>query len=88
MAAIEPNKAAVLKAVIEDIDQLLTDANKDLRQLNGIARVLKVHKGAGNISALHYTVDQERLQRTINKCKLLLITLLQQRQRAVDLLKE
>ncbi|MBC7707868.1 hypothetical protein H7Y63_01460 [Polaromonas sp.] len=88
MTDSEPSRSDVLIAVIEDIDMLLKDANRDLEQLNAIARVLRAYKHAGKMTDLHYTVDQERLQRTISKCKHVLLTLHEQRKRAVDLLKE
>ena len=84
----EPNKAAILQAVIDDLDNMLRLANGDLHELNTMIRFLRRHKSAGTISELHYTVDQERIKRTMAKCKRLILLLLQHRSRAVELLKE
>lgn len=78
----------LVRAVIKDIDDMMTCAQTDLRQLNTIGKFLRKNKEAGNITDLHYTVDQERLQRTNSKCKYLILTLTEQKHRAVGLLKE
>ena len=77
-----------VRALISDIDAMSATAESDLRQLNQIGRYLRHHRGNGNISELHYTVDKERLKRTISKCKLLLFTLSQHRLQATKLLKD
>ena len=74
--------------MIADIDAMTATAESDLRQLNQIGRYLRQHRDNGKITELHYTVDQERLKRTIAKCKLLLYTLSQHRMQATKLLKD
>ena len=61
----EPNKAAILQAVIDDLDDMLRLSKCDLNELNILVRFLRRHKSAGTISELHYTVDQERIKRTM-----------------------
>ncbi len=77
-----------VRSLISDIDAMSAIAESDLRQLNQIGRYLRHHRDNGNITQLHYTVDKERLKRTIAKCKLLLFTLSQHRLQATKLLKD
>ena len=82
------SKDAYVKAIVDDIDAMIGMASNDLVQLNKIAKYLKTHCDTGNLTHLHYTVDQERLQRTMAKCKMLLLTLTRHRNQALKLLKE
>lgn len=77
-----------LDSVISYVDGLLIICNDDLHKLNLIAVDLRAAKKSGRITDMDYTVDQERLQRTINKCKTIILTLLTQRKRATKFLKE
>jgi len=74
--------------LIADIDTVSLTARRDLSQLNSIANDLMCHHDDGKISDLHYTVDKERLNRTISKCKKLIWSLSNHRVQALKLLKE
>ena len=78
----------LLVKLIDYIDGLLGTCRDDLHELNAIGRHLRRAKENGRLSDMHYTVDQERLQRTLHKCKQIMVTLLTQRKRAETMLKE
>ena len=78
----------LLHELIKYIDGLISTCRGDLHELNDISRQLRAAKLAGRLSDIHYTVDQERVQRTLYKCKHIILTLLTQRQRAIGMLKE
>lgn len=78
----------LLRELIHYIDGLAGTCRDDLHELNVISRQLRSAKLAGRLSQIHYTVDQERLQRTLHKCKQIILTLMVQRKRAVTMLKE
>lgn len=78
----------VLKQIIGYVDGLLVICNDDLHKLNLIAVQLRNAKRDGRINTMHYTIDQERLKRTISICKNIILTLLTQRKRATIMLKE
>lgn len=82
------DKQRFLLELIADIDTVSSTAQQDLSQLNSIAKELKVHHNAGKISDLHYTVDKERLNRTMSKCKKLIMSLSNHRIQALKLLNE
>lgn len=82
------DKQRFLLELIADIDTVSSTAQRDLGQLNSIARELKYQHDASKISDLHYTVDKERLNRTMSKCKKLIMSLSNHRVQALKLLKE
>lgn len=88
MTAQPFDKHRFLMELIADIDTVSSTAQRDLGQLNNIANELARHHDDGKISDLHYTVDRERLNRTISKCKKLIWSLSNHRVQALELLKE
>ncbi len=88
MSDVNQSDKDLLHEIIEYVEGLLTTCNGDLHQLNSIAVQMRAAKQAGRISDMNYTIDHERLQRTMNKCKQIIMTLLTQRKRALMMLKE
>lgn len=88
MSETDRDDRELLYELIQYIDGLISTCRDDQRELNVISRQLQAAKRAGRLSDIHYTVDQERLQRTLYKCKHIILTLLTQRQRAIGMLKE
>ena len=82
------DKQRFLLELIADIDTVSSTAQRDLGQLNSIARELKHQHDVGKISDLHYTVDKERLNRMMSKCEKLIMSLSNHRVQALKLLKE
>ena len=78
----------ILRELIHYIGDLIGTCRNDLLELNEISRQLQAGKLTGRLSEIHYTVDQERVQRTLYKCKHIILTLLTQRKRAIGMLKE
>lgn len=88
MSDVNQNDKQLLREILDYVDSLLITCKDDLHQLNLIAIQLRAAKQAGRINDMHYTVDQERLQRTMCKCKNIIMTLITQRKRALNMLKE
>lgn len=82
------NDEQLLTNLIQYIDGLVESCRNDLKELNLITRHLRSAKQAGRMSDIHYNVDQQRVQRTLSKCKNLILLLLTQRKRAINMLKE
>ena len=88
MSKTDQSDENILSELVAYIDDLLRTCQKDIQEVNSIAIQLQEARLAGQISGIHYTVDQERLQRILSKAKLLVMTLLKQRKRAINMIQE
>ena len=75
------SESAEIEAVIDD---MLLAIRRDLGELQNMGRLLKEQRSSEKISYLHYTVDKERIRRTISKAMLILKILAEKRKRAMD----
>lgn len=79
------SESAEIEAIIADIEEMLRATRRDLAELRNMGRLLDEQYKAEKISYLHYTVDKERIRRTISKAKLILKILAEKRKRAMEI---